>query len=125
MKPQKTIGLYSKLLWGIFLVFLASANAGAQTKKISGVVLSQPQGTPAAGATVAVKNTSRATTTDSTGAFTIEAAAGEILLVSRVGFLSREVTVENATTMEIRLTEADGTLSDVVVIGYGVQKKGL
>lgn len=125
MKPQKTIGLYSKLLWGIFLVFLASTNAGAQTKKISGVVLSQPEGTPVAGATVAVESTNRATTTDSAGAFNIEAAAGEMLLVSRVGFLSSEVTVENDTTIEIRLTAADETLSDVVVIGYGVQKKRL
>ncbi|MCH5686262.1 carboxypeptidase-like regulatory domain-containing protein [Niabella sp. W65] len=86
MKPQKRLA-YTQNYFGAFsLFFLASANAGAQTKKISGVVLSQPQGAPAAGATVEVKNTNRATTTDSTGAFTIEAAAGEILLVSRVGF---------------------------------------
>src|SRR5688572_25752300 len=92
MKISKTISLRFMLLWGIASVFL-STNAFAQTAKVSGTIINQRTSTPIVGATVAVKNTSRATVTDDAGKFTIDASTGETLVITSVGFATQEAKV--------------------------------
>jgi TonB-dependent starch-binding outer membrane protein SusC len=124
MKSTKTIRLTTALLWGIFAVFLVSQNAYAQTAKVSGTIINQRTADPVAGATVNVKNTNRSASADIAGKFTIEASAGETLVISSVGFTPQEVKVGSGE-IRVQLQEADNTMENVVVIGYGVQKKKL
>ena len=124
MKPSKTIRLKSLLLWGILFVLLISTNAFAQTAKVNGRVLSQNSAAPVGGATVTVKNTSRSTIADEAGRFTIDASADDVLVISSVGYTPLEVKVGSGQ-VRVQLQEADMQMDNVVVIGYGVQKKKL
>ncbi|MDH7460271.1 SusC/RagA family TonB-linked outer membrane protein [Chitinophagaceae bacterium 26-R-25] len=79
---------------------------------------------PLAGATVAVKGTQAATSTDAAGNFKIPVANKEaILVVSFVGFTNKEVPVKNSTDLHIVLQEANREIEQVVVVGYGSQSK--
>lgn len=124
MKSSKTIRLTSALLWGIFSVFLVSTNTFAQTAKVSGTIINQRTSAPAIGATIIVKNTNRSSVADDAGRFTIEASADDVLVISSVGFTSQEVKVGSGL-LRVQLHEADNQMDNVVVIGYGVQKKKL
>lgn len=122
MKSTK-IRLYLLLLWGLFPVLL-STNAIAQTAKINGAVLNQRTAAPVQGATVTVKNTKRLATTDDAGKFSIEASANDILVISSVGYTSRELKA-GAGNVQVQLQESISQMEGVIVIGYGVQKKKL
>lgn len=124
MKKSQTIRLTPLLLWGIVAVFLASTHAFAQTAKVSGTIINERTSAPASGATITVKNTNRVTTADDAGKFTIDASTGDVLVITSVGFTSQEVKVGSGP-VSIQLQEADNQMDNVVVIGYGVQKKKL
>src|SRR5687767_9070637 len=124
MKSTKTICLRLWLLWGTFSVFLGSTNTFAQTEKVSGTILHQRTAEPIAGATITVKNTSRMAVSDVAGKFTINASAGEVLVVTSIGFATQETTVGSGE-LRILMLEADNQLENIIVIGYGTQKKKL
>lgn len=124
MKLSKTIRLRLLLLWGIATAFLISTNTFAQTAKVSGTIINQRTSAPVSGATVAVKNTSRATVTDDAGKFTIDASTGEVLVITSVGFATQEAKVGSGE-VRVQLLEATNEMENVVVIGYGTQKKKL
>ena len=63
------------------------------------------------------------TSTDSTGRFVVNAKPGDVLVISRVGFLQREIVVGKSSTIELKLDENGLDLKDVVVIGYGKIKR--
>lgn len=75
------------------------------------------------GVTVIVKGTSRGTVTDVDGKFSIEAAETDILVFSFIGFESKEVAVANNTVFDVTLREDMQSLDEVVVVGFGEQKK--
>lgn len=89
---------------------------------ISGTVTDQ-DGEPLIGATVSVKGTTTGTITDVDGNFTIAANAGDILVVSYVGYAPEEILLGNQTSLSIQLISEATQLNDVVVVAYGVQKK--
>ena len=92
-------------------------------KKITGVV-KDANGEPIIGANVTVKGQSSiGTITDIDGRFTLDVPAGAVLQVSFIGFASQDVKVENQREFTIALKEDTEVLNEVVVIGYGVQKK--
>lgn len=93
--------------------------AVAQTKTIKGKVIDQ-NGEPVIGATIKVKGTSNAAVTDLDGGFTLNHATGT-LVVSYVGYKEQEVKAANGLT--IKLVEDNALLDELVVVGYGVQKK--
>jgi len=123
MKSTKTIRLRTMMLWSILLVFLANTNAFAQSAKVSGAVVDQ-HAAPVQGATVTVKKTNRSTVTDAAGKFTIDASPKDLLEISAVGFTSQEIKVGSGD-LTVRLQEAVNQLENVIVIGYGTQKKKL
>jgi len=90
--------------------------------EITGKVVDQ-DGSPIPGATVLLEGTSTGTATDIDGNFSIEAAEGSVLLFSFIGYESQRVTVGNQTNLTITLTEDQSSLEEVVVVGYGTQKK--
>lgn len=80
---------------------------------------------PIIGASVRVKGGTAATVTDIDGNFSINASKGQTLVITYVGYLEKEVVVGDQQTYAIKLEEDNKTLSEVVVVGYGVQKKKL
>ena len=95
-----------------------------QDKRVSGVVLDDT-GTPVIGANVLVKGTTIGTITDMDGRFSLEAPSGAVLQISYIGFLTQEVTVGNQNEISISLREDAEALDELVVVGYGTQKKGV
>ena len=95
----------------------------AQTRIIHGTVYAELNSLPLEGATVQVKNNAVATTTDLSGKFSLSVPNGARLIVSFVGYQTREIAVGNQTNLAIYLTASASNLSDVVVVGYGTQKK--
>ena len=81
-------------------------------------------GDPVAKATIAIKGTNRKTATGDDGSFSIEADKTDVLVITFVGFVSQEIAVGNSTLLTVQLTPSNNnTLGDVVVVGYGSQKK--
>ncbi len=95
----------------------------AQERMISGIVTAE-NATPLGGVTVSVKGTNRFTQTDEAGQFSINAAPGQTLVLSYVGYPSKEVTVTSGNTVNVIMSTAGTTMEDVVVVGYGTQRKG-
>lgn len=93
-----------------------------QTKNVTGTVV-DVNGDPVIGANVVIKGTTNGTITDIDGRFAIDVDAKSVLNVSYIGYLSKEVAVGNQQTLRIVLLEDTKTLDEVVVIGYGTQKK--
>lgn len=75
------------------------------------------------GASVVVKGTNRAVLSNETGEFTIDANKGEVLVISFLGFLKKEVVIGDETSITIQLQDDVAGLNEAVVVGYGVQKK--
>jgi TonB-linked SusC/RagA family outer membrane protein len=76
-------------------------------------------GKPLGGVSVTVKSTKKGTTTDENGDFSISVHRGDILVISYVGYDSREVTIGDQAALEIALTESNTQLNEIAVIGYG------
>ncbi|MFI2742450.1 SusC/RagA family TonB-linked outer membrane protein [Zhouia sp. PK063] len=88
---------------------------------ITGVVVDN-EGLPLAGANVMVKGTTKGSTTNFDGEFTIDASNGQTLIVSYLGFKTKEVIVDG-TNLKIQLALDSSKLDEVVVVGYGKQTK--
>ncbi|MBS0030550.1 SusC/RagA family TonB-linked outer membrane protein [Chitinophaga sp. 22321] len=119
MKSTKMIRLRMLPLLGILLGFLSSTPLSAQTIKITGSVNNKSNSAPIPGATVTVKNTNRFAITDGAGKFTIDAATGNTLVITIIGYQKKEVVINKSTSIEVALVENISQLGDVVVIGYG------
>ncbi|WP_368670043.1 SusC/RagA family TonB-linked outer membrane protein [Chitinophaga sp. GbtcB8] len=91
---------------------------------MSGTITSQSTSAPVPGASVNVKNTQTAAIADESGKFSINASTGDVLVITSVGFVAKEVKVESPE-LRIQLLESENQLENVVVIGYGTQKKKL
>ncbi|HWV29674.1 MAG TPA: SusC/RagA family TonB-linked outer membrane protein [Dyadobacter sp.] len=93
-------------------------------KTITGTVLAKEGNTPIPGVTVVVKGTNQGTTTNADGKYTIEIAGNSAVLVfSAVGYVTQEQETGNASVVDISLATDLKTLNEVVVVGYGTQKK--
>ncbi len=113
------------LQYGILpLLFLLAALqlAFAQDKLVKGLVSDQ-QKQPIEGVTVSVKGGTRSTTTDSKGTFAIEAGNGAVLVFTNVGYKTAEVPVGANNSVQVTLQSDDIAMEEVVVIGYGTQRK--
>ena len=92
-----------------------------QTGKIKGTIVDSKTGEPVIGASVKVKGTKLAAVTDLNGEFELNTHANATLQISYVGFKETEVKASNG--MKISLEEDTESLEEVVVVGYGTQKK--
>ena len=110
--------LFKKSLLLVF-VFVGSHLMGQQT--VNGTV-SDPDG-PLPGATIIVQGTDNGVTTDFDGNFTIQANEGDVLELSYVGFKTQFITITANQSQITTMLEADNELEEVVVTGYGTQKK--
>lgn len=104
------------------MFFCSLANAQGT---VSGTVVNAA-GEPVAGATVAVKNSKAATSTDAAGKFSLTVPKNAVLVVSYVGFLTKEIAAGDQSSISVALTAGSDPLDDVVVVAYGtVRKKDL
>ena len=99
--------------------------ATLSAKAVTGTVTSSTDNEPLIGATVQVEGQQNGVITDFDGNFSIQANEGQTLVVSYVGYITKKVLVGGASHYDIRLDEDKTSLDEVVVIGYGVQKKKL
>ena len=104
------------------LLFLCMVPLGSYAQNAIKGTVSDSQG-PIIGATVKVKGTQTGTVTDFDGNYTIQAATGQTLVVSYVGYKTLEVKVGSQRTIDITLHEDSEMLSEVVVVGYGTMRK--
>lgn len=96
----------------------------AQNINVRGKVTDQ-NGSPLPGVTIKVQGTNTGTSTDATGNFTIAAPSGAKLVITQLGMVPQTITVTSAGPVAISLTEDSQALGEVVVVGYGTQKKSL
>lgn len=106
----------------LLLVFLLTAATGFSQTSISGKVV-DPSGMPLPGVNVTVKGTAQGTMTDFDGQYELVAEADQVLEFSFIGFMTREEPVGDRLVIDVTLEEDIQSLDDVVVVGFGTQKK--
>ena len=112
-----------KLKLNFLFFFLLSISILAQDKTVTGIVTSAEDGLPLPNVNVIVKGTAKGTSTDFDGNYTITLSQGNILEFSYIGFKTKNVTITNNNVLNIALEVDAQSLEEVVVIGYGAQKK--
>ncbi len=121
-----TLRLLKRLLvtaWMILPAVISLPVLAQVSRTVSGVVL-DVQKASVTGASVQVKTTGISTSTDQNGRFSISVPAGKnFLLVSHIGKVTQEVDIRNKQTIVVTFTDNSALLDDVVVVGYGRQKK--
>ena len=118
---EKSASLSWKAMMVALLCLLTALPMSAQNRIVRGTVVDQT-GETVIGANVRVNGTTRGVITDINGEFEIAADANEKLTVSFIGYVDAVVTA-NKTTLKITLQEDSQALDEVVVVGYGTQKK--
>ncbi|KEO71899.1 SusC/RagA family TonB-linked outer membrane protein [Anditalea andensis] len=138
-----TNGIYSLVIIGIFLTISIQARAYSTVKKIyisiegkgaiesteartiSGTVYSNEDNLPLPGVSVVIKGTSTGTATDGEGNFTLEIPDEPTTLVlSFIGYVTRELVINNESQIEVRMDADVASMDEVVVVGYGSMRKG-
>jgi TonB-linked SusC/RagA family outer membrane protein len=105
------------------LLFATLMGVKAQDVKVTGIVTDEATGKPVESASILVKEKNKAgTTTAANGSFTINASIGSNIVISSVGYETKQVKVDNIN-VSVTVKKADNNLADVVVVGYGTQKK--
>lgn len=128
---EKNLIDYSKarllrFVMAMLCVFTSIGIASAQEPgTVSGTVTSASDGEPLIGASVLVKGTTIGTDTDIDGKFTVKAKKGDVLQFRYVGYEPSEVKVGDSNVINVMLQENENNLDEVVVVGYGTQKRKL
>jgi len=108
----------------VLLVLFSVCEINAQTDtNIKGTVISENDGLTLPGVNVIVKGSSRGVITDFNGNYSISASSNDILVFSFVGFKTQEIPVGNRSEIDVNLFDDATSLDDIVVIGYGTQRK--
>jgi TonB-linked SusC/RagA family outer membrane protein len=123
MKEQRFIKTPFILFLSFLLIFyFPPVQLYAQTGTVKGII-KDGKGLPLSGVTITQKGTNNATTSGNDGSFTMILPQGSVLVISHVGYAIREIAVTGKNTIDIRLSSQESSLNDVVVIGYGHQKR--
>ncbi len=115
-----------KLLSVLFLLSFTLASVYAQNIQVKGTVVSGSDNEPLPGVNVVVKgNAAMGTITGLDGDFVLSVPVNAVLSISYIGFKSQDVAVKGQKSLNIVLQEDSEALDEVVVVGYGVQKKSV
>ncbi|WP_299098487.1 TonB-dependent receptor [uncultured Winogradskyella sp.] len=107
----------------IFALFFCVSLIAQEKYSISGTVTSAGDNMPIPGANIIIVKTTRGTSTDFDGKYQLEVAKGDVVQFSYVGYVTQTFIIDSQKTIDVLLVESDNSLSEVVVIGYGTQKK--
>ena len=115
--------IFKKIIFSVSILALSVCASAQQKVHVSGIVKDE-KGLPTANASVTVKGIKTGVTTDANGAFSIDVPNQKsVLVISNTGFQPQEAIVGNRTNFNFDLVIAAGNLNEVVVVGYGTQKK--
>lgn len=113
------------LLLSLLFTNAATARLGGPPKTVTGVVTDASSGAPLQGATVSVKNTATVTSSDADGKFSITVPSDDAVVdISYVGYVTLSLPVKGTNSLSVKLNKDINSLDEVVVVGYGTQKKG-
>ncbi|WP_179352927.1 SusC/RagA family TonB-linked outer membrane protein [Winogradskyella vidalii] len=107
----------------IVFVLMCFSLSAQEAMNIKGQVVSTTDGMPVPGVNIIIVNTTKGTTTDFDGNYQIQAKKGDVIQYSYLGFATQNITVGDETTINVELAEDASILDEIVVIGYGTQKK--
>ncbi len=105
------------------VLLLSQVTAFAQSRTVTGKVTDAVSGDPLPGASVLEKGTSNGMTTDLDGNFTLNVSDDASIIVSYVGYISQEVAIGSRSVVNVELQEDVAALEEIVVVGYGTQRK--
>lgn len=111
---------FAPLLCLLVFPFVASS----QERKLTGKVTARENNQPVASVSIQVKGKNGGTSTDENGLYSITVTSSDTIIASSIGYLKFEAAVKDLSSLDIRLVQADNTMADVVVVGYGTQRKG-
>ena len=106
----------------VVFAILCSIGVNSQIKTVTGIVTDETK-LPVPGVNVIVKGTNKGAVADFDGAYTIKVSNEDVLVFSYLGYVTKEVKVENAITIDVQLEADTATLDEVVVVGYATVKK--
>ena len=109
----------------VLLVIVCTLSGFGQGIQVKGVVTSADDGQPIPGVSVVVKGTATGITTNIDGVYSLSVPGNSTLVFSFVGLKSQEVAVNNRTTINVVLASTAEAIEEVVVVGYGTQKKSV
>lgn len=112
-------------LYASLMLLLFSNLAWAQSATVSGRITDSESNEPLPGVNVLIKNSTQGTVTDLDGNFALQATPEDVLVFSFIGYLSEEVTVGDQSNITLSLMPDIETLTELVVVGYGAQKKSV
>ena len=115
---------WSRILILLMVTLLPLFSLSAQTKlEITGTITSSEDSEPLVGVNILVKGTSNGTISDMDGNYAISASENDVLIFSFIGYVAQEVPVNGQTSITVQLDMDAENIDEVVVIGYGTQKK--
>ncbi|MET2986088.1 SusC/RagA family TonB-linked outer membrane protein [Aureibaculum conchae] len=113
-----------KSILALMIALLVNITLFAQDSyTLTGTVIAEADQSPIPGATVLIVGASKGTTTDFDGNYSLEVKSGDVLQFSFIGYVSQTIIIEDQKTINISLAEDSNQLDEVVVVGYGTQKK--
>jgi Ca-activated chloride channel family protein len=110
----------------LLILIMATGLSGFRqnaARTINGIIIASDDKLPIVGATVLLKGTRNGTQTNTNGAYQLRAETGQVLVVSYLGYQTKEVTVGNSDKIDITLDASNRSLNEVVVTGYASQKR--
>jgi len=122
MRKKLLLHCVSNQKWLVLVLVLVTHLSFAQ-KKITGKILDGDSNSGLPGATISIKGQTKGTATDVNGVFSIDANASDVLVISSIGYSTKEVTVGNQSVINVTLQLDSRALSEVVVTGYGSQSR--
>jgi len=120
--PPTKLRLLKPTALMLLLLLLFSVTSIAQNIIVKGRVLKE-DGTPVSGASVSIKGTGNGTASNNLGEFELSAPGNATLVISSVDFVTQEIKVNNRTFVDVKLVSAEKSLGEVIVVGYGTQRK--
>src|SRR6185312_14104319 len=118
----KSLLLKGRTLCLLLCCMVSSLVVTAQTRH-TGKVIGSDDKLPVVGASVRIKGTNTGVVTDINGDFALNVSPGNVLVVSYIGYITQEVTVQGNQSITVTLNPANSTLNEVVVVGYTSQQK--
>ncbi|HEX3167421.1 MAG TPA: TonB-dependent receptor [Chitinophagaceae bacterium] len=121
-QPPTKLRLLKPIALMLLLFLSFSVTSIAQNIAIKGRVLKE-DGTPVPGASVTIKGTGNGTASNDQGEYQLSAPGNATLVISAVDFVTQEIKVSDRTSVDIKLVSLDKSLGEVIVVGYGTQRK--
>ncbi|SNR31289.1 TonB-linked outer membrane protein, SusC/RagA family [Maribacter sedimenticola] len=122
---KRRVSWLSSSLWTFTIAYFVTVSTvfAQEAKTIEGTISAASDGMPLFGVNILVKGSTVGTVSDFDGNYAIEAKDNATLIISYLGFQTQEIPINGRTTIDIQLTEDSAKLDEVVVIGYGSQKR--